>query len=249
MEKRKKNEQVFHDNLQTSDDRKSTGKFHLIARKSRIVFNHKVFDDCRGKVMLDYGCNHGERACKLAHSGAKVAGIDISPKSLEKASQRASLQNLSDVTEFLCMDAERLGFPDHSFDFVYGSGIIHHLNLERSFGEIGRVLKESGQACFIEPLGHNPFINLYRKLTPQMRTVDEHPLLMQDLDVAKKLFRNVDAQFFHLFSLLAVPFRNSKMFGPLLHFLDSLDAFLFKYVPFARSWAWVVVFSVQGPRE
>lgn len=35
---------------------------------------------------------------------------------------------------------------------------------------------------FFEPLGHNLLINLYRRLTPELRTEDEHPLVACDLE-------------------------------------------------------------------
>src|SRR3546814_1101008 len=78
------------------------------------------------------------------------------------------------------MNAEAMTFPDDSFDLVFGSGIIHHLDIDRAFGEIARVLRPGGRAVFIEPLGLNPAIELYRRFTPSARTPDEHPLLRRD---------------------------------------------------------------------
>ena len=63
-----------------------------------------------------------------------------------------------------------------SFDIAYGSGILHHLNLNKSLNELKRILKKDGKIIFIEPMATNPFINLYRKFTPNARTSDEHPL-------------------------------------------------------------------------
>ena len=41
-------------------------------------------------------------------------------------------------------------------------------------------LPSKGNLIFIEPLGTNPIINLYRKLTPKSRSKDEHPLINKD---------------------------------------------------------------------
>ena len=49
------------------------------------------------------------------------------------------------------------------FDIIYGTGILHHLNLKACLDEIERILKPGGKFVFIEPLGTNPVINLYRK--------------------------------------------------------------------------------------
>ena len=69
-----------------------------------------------------------------------------------------------------------------------------------------RVLQPGGHAIFIEPLGHNPFINLYRKFTPTIRSEDEHPLLVKDLEMIKNLFPKVEVRYYYLASLLAAFF-------------------------------------------
>jgi hypothetical protein len=46
-----------------------------------------------------------------------------------------------------------------------------------------KILQPKGKAIFIEPLGHNFLINLYRRLTPNIRSADEHPLLAKDLKI------------------------------------------------------------------
>ena len=70
--------------------------------------------------------------------------------------------------------------------------------------EVARVMRPSAGALFIEPLGHNPVINLYRRRTPEQRTVDEHPLLMDDMAVVRAHFAQVDETYFHLLGLLAL---------------------------------------------
>ena len=71
---------------------------------------------------------------------------------------------------FQVMNAEVLEFPDASFDLVFGVAILHHLDLDTACAEFLRVLRPSGTAVFLEPLGHNPFINLVRWATPAART-------------------------------------------------------------------------------
>jgi len=145
------------------------------------------------------------------------------------------------------MNAEALELPDESFDLVCGQGILHHLDLQRSLTEVSRVLAPGGRALFLEPMGHNPLINLYRARTPEQRSADEHPLLAEDLDLARRHFARVDATFFHLLSLLALPFRSSSGFDDLLRKLDAGDRALFRRVPAVQRFAWMVVLELRQP--
>ena len=99
----------------------------------------------------------------------------------------------------------------------------------------------------MEPLGHNPLINLYRRLTPNLRTVDEHPLMMQDLAAAKHHFSRVTPHHFVLQSLAAVPFHGRKNFRRILGACESADAMLFRRLPFMRRYSWQVVLVLQEP--
>ena len=58
--------------------------------------------------------------------------------------------------------------------------MLHHLDLSKCMLELNRLLRINGSIVFMEPLGTNPLINLYRKLTPNSRTADEHPLTPKD---------------------------------------------------------------------
>ncbi len=140
-------------------------------------------------------------------------------------------------------------FEDSSFDIVCGTGILHHLHLHKALKELARILTPTGKAIFIEPMGHNPAINLFRKLTPRYRTAGEHPLTAKDLEVLKEFFHQANCDFFHLLSLLAVPFRNSRKFFWLLETLDNLDRKLFEWLPFLRLFAWVVTIILENPRK
>ena len=109
----------------------------------------------------------------------------------------------SRVKPFLhLMDAHTLEFEDGTFDLVFGTGILHHLDLKVAISEVKRVLKPGGQAIFFEPLGTNPVGNLVRVLTPRARTVDERPLSMSDLRLLKSNFQ-CDMRYLQLLSVPA----------------------------------------------
>ena len=128
-------------------------------------------------------------------------------------------------------------FPDASFDLVFGSGILHHLDLRRALAEIRRVLKPGGTALFVEPLGHNPAIALYRRWTPEARTADEHPLTRGDLRSFSSHFGTSGFSLYGLMSLLTIPFRNTPAFKVVKPITAQLDDALLR-VPGIKWWAW-----------
>jgi len=237
---RLKREKEFHNETFSSDTRKAAKKYYQSANVSKKFYKERVLTDVKGKHVLEYGCGPGSAAFDVAKVGGDVHAIDISDVAIEQALDKAKSEDVS--IKASVMDAENLSFDNDSFDLVCGSGILHHLDLERSYKEIQRVLKPNGRAVFFEPLGHNPIINVYRHLTPSMRTDDEHPLLMSDLELAKNYFEEVKTKHFNLTATAA-------SFVPALStMLNRTDEVLFKALPFLKKHSWIVVIEFLNPR-
>jgi SAM-dependent methyltransferase len=134
------------------------------------------------------------------------------------------------------MNAESLSFADESFDIVVGRGILHHLDLDQSLAEIRRILKKGGVAIFAEPMGHNPVLNWYRARTPELRTPDEHPLLMKDFEAARALFPNMETEFYGLFTVVGA-FLDPRSTEVIYRATKALDGFLLR-LPFIKRYAW-----------
>ena len=150
---------------------------------------------------MDLGCGTGWETIRALKAGAYVIAIDISPKSIEFVKEQAEKHGLPDRLEACVMDAQNLTFPSGEFDIVMGNGILHHLpDLRQTMKEIRRVLTRGGYAVFVEPLGMNPVLNLYRKCTPKMRTRDEQPFRMQEINIVKRFFQKQNS-----FFLISVP--------------------------------------------
>lgn len=241
-------ERSFHDERfgRENDVRKKAGKYYSINTHVVNRFFEIVSRDCQGKKLVEYGCGTGRRSEKWLTHGAILTGIDISHEGIKKAKER--IANTDYNADYFVMNAENTGFRDSSFDIVVGTGIIHHLNLLNAYQELCRILDKDGYAVFIEPLGHNPFINLYRALTPRMRTDDEHPLKLKDIDLLKRYFSSVEVEYFSLFTLLAVAFKNTFFFDTLCGFLRSVDKAVF-LIPFVKKYAWTVLIHVSRPRK
>ncbi|MFM7032339.1 MAG: class I SAM-dependent methyltransferase, partial [Bacteroidota bacterium] len=121
-------------------------------------------------------------------------GIDISDVAIAQSKAQAQAENLE--IDFRRMNAEILEFEDNTFDIIVGSAILHHLDLDKAYKELHRCLKPGGKAVFIEPTGHNPLLNWYRKLTPQLRTVDEKPMRRKDFRKAASYFSEVTVDYY-----------------------------------------------------
>jgi SAM-dependent methyltransferase len=248
-ERAQEREQEFHDRIYAMGDhvRGPAAKFYTAAGGAYDFYEQQLRRIAPGHRVLEYGCGPGSYSFFLARGGAGVTGVDISPVAIERARETARREGIDGRAEFAVMDCENLDFEDRSFDAVCGEGIIHHVDVRKSYGEISRVLKEDGTAIFLEPLGHNPLINAYRRRTPELRTPDEHPLRIADLELANQFFESVDARFFNLLSLAAVPLRNSRWFPPVATRLHALDRRLFDRVPWLRRHAWMVALVMQAP--
>jgi ubiquinone/menaquinone biosynthesis C-methylase UbiE len=106
-----------------------------------------------GRRALELGCGTGLFTGKVARSGAAIKGIDLSTELLASARARtAALPNVS----LTCGNAEETPYRDGTFDAVYGSSVLHHLDLERALREVARILCPGGVAVFAEPNIVNP---------------------------------------------------------------------------------------------
>lgn len=226
----------------------SNRKFYSVARTSEDFYRHWLKERCPGKKVLDYCCGNGDNAILVAKCGGQSIGIDISDLSIDNSRKTAKQEGVEKSASFLVMDAEDLKFPENHFDIIICAGVLHHLDLPKAFSELVRVLKPQGEMICIEALVHNPFIHYYRKRTPHLRTVweTEHILGKKDIQMAAKYFGCVEVKFYHFFTILAVPFRSTPIFKPLLTVLEKIDSFVLR-LPGIKWWAWQTVFILSKP--
>lgn len=110
-----------------------------------------LLGDVKGKSILHLQCHFGQDTISLSRMGAKVTGIDLSDKAIEKAKEFAQQENVD--TEFICCNIFDL--PNHldkQFDIVFTSyGVIGWLpDLDKWAAIVSRYLKPSGRFVFVE---------------------------------------------------------------------------------------------------
>jgi ubiquinone/menaquinone biosynthesis C-methylase UbiE len=226
-------------------------KYYAIERASRNFVERWYEQHVEGMRVLDYCCGNGEDGVLIVGFGAKeVVGIDISEVSVENSQNLAVREGFADRVSHMVADAEETGFEDSTFDIVTEYGSLHHLDLDKAFAELARVLKPGGKAICQEAIRHNPLIHLYRKLTPSLRTPWEIPHILgrSSLNNAKRYFETVEVHHYHLVSLLSVPFRHTKLFNPLLSLLERVDQVLLS-IPGLRWMAWQMVIVLSDPKK
>ena len=185
LEKRHQAERSFH-NKKYSQNKKET--IYDIGF-TNIVFSDMLskLGDIKDKKVVDFGCGNGWLSEILLRKYADVYAFDISEEAVKKTIKAAENMGFSDRMHGAVMPAEQLLYDDNSFDIVIGSANLHHLDLNNAAKEISRILKKGGTAYFMEPLAHNPFINMYRRRTPDIRSIDESPLLYRDFDICQDI--------------------------------------------------------------
>jgi phosphatidylethanolamine/phosphatidyl-N-methylethanolamine N-methyltransferase len=84
----------------------------------------------------------------------RLCGIDISEQMLRKAQERVTEFGLTNVEGLWVMDAERLTFPDNSFDVVVAQYVVTTApNPEATLDEFARVLKPGGEIILVSRVG------------------------------------------------------------------------------------------------
>ncbi|MBP7653556.1 class I SAM-dependent methyltransferase [Candidatus Dependentiae bacterium] len=96
--------------------------------------------------ILEIGTGKGYFTIELAKQGFNFTAIDSSTEELEYAYMNLQYYNLEKNVELKAMDAEKMFFPDDSFDIIFSVGMLHHLENPFLFvDEVLRILKSSGK--------------------------------------------------------------------------------------------------------
>jgi ubiquinone/menaquinone biosynthesis C-methylase UbiE len=128
-----------------------------------------------GKHILEIACGRGGFASLLASKGAAVFGSDFSGVALKIAQQKAAGEGTRRIA-FAQADAQRLPYPDNSFDIVVSCETIEHLlDPVQGLKEMSRVCRMGGLLYLTTPNYFNAMglYFLYAKLRGRQTTPGE----------------------------------------------------------------------------
>jgi len=102
-----------------------------------------------GGRVLEVGVGTGI-SLPLYSSNVRIFGTDISEAMLKKAKQRVSEGRLKNIEGLAVMDAEKLEFPDNSFDVVMAQYVVTAVpNPEAALDEFARVVRPGGELIIL----------------------------------------------------------------------------------------------------
>jgi SAM-dependent methyltransferase len=201
------------------------------------------------KTILICSCGTGVAPVQAANAGATVFAVDISEAAVANAAAIAEYNRVK--VHCSVQDLHNMDFENEFFDVVYGSAVLHHLDIERACHEFRRVLRPGGVAVFTsEPTFKNRFIKAAyevafgkgregrRRRFLFMRrtgTENEKPLDEQE-------FRQIEGQFHHC-TLVPHGFMLFQKLshvsgGMLLGMTSRLDNTLLRIFPSIKNWSY-----------
>lgn len=157
-----------------SNMRKPKGKLGNIQLKSMnkehtplALWNLKHLDIKPDDIVLDVGCGGGININRMAEKAKKVYGVDYSIESV-KLSREVNRDLIGQgKVEVLEGDVQSLPFEDNTFDIITAFETVYFWpNIEKSFGEVKRVLKTGG--TFMMGMESNGSDNIPMKISKKL---------------------------------------------------------------------------------
>jgi len=118
-----------------------------------------------GKAVLDLGCGEGYCSRMLAQRGARVQGLDLSPRMIELARTAEQAQPLG--IRYDTADAATVDLGEASVDLVVAVFLFNYLDvaqMRRTMANVHRMLRPGGSFVFAVP--HPAFAFMRRESAP-----------------------------------------------------------------------------------
>jgi SAM-dependent methyltransferase len=132
------------------------------------LFRSFLSDINCGKL-LDVGCGTGIYFKLLAQYADEIEALDNSEDMLSVARQYCQKEGLKNI-RLKMGSAESLPYEDGLFDVVISLDLLHHVpDIDRTLGEVHRVLKNGGHFLVFEPNICNPMMFLAHAVPSEER--------------------------------------------------------------------------------
>lgn len=143
------------------------GKLSDGGGRAIVAWLKQNYPDFKPKNILDIGCGLGHNTLPLAmgYPEAKVIGIDTGAPMIRYGHARSVALGIHNVA-FEQVNAEKLPYPDASFDWVQTTMFLHETSnsaMNNFIKEIYRVLKPGGIMLHIEQPQYTPQMSLYEQ--------------------------------------------------------------------------------------
>ena len=236
-----KDVQEFYDEQWSSAAVKGEENDFLVMMDSAIAYSYEQLGNVLGRTVLEIGSGSGRQMVYFAQQGAKLVTIDISTASL-RAIRDLTLQHQFKNVQAYEMNAEKLDFPDNTFDFIYINSTMMHVDHQKVMKECRRVLKPQGKLVMVEPLLSNPLMVVYRLFSAYRKTKPKY-MSVSEFNHWGKEFSSFSHREFYFWSLASLPLykKNQERAMRISKRLEKIDTIILKVFPWLGRFCWVGV--------
>lgn len=115
-------------------------------RDQPFIHSFAQFTRYHGRRVLEVGFGAGTDFIQWLRAGTRATGVDLTPEALANLSHRIEVYGLPAPEQIMVADAEKLPFPNDSFDLGYSFGVLHHSpDTEKAIAELVRVTRPGGE--------------------------------------------------------------------------------------------------------
>ena len=146
-----------------------SGPYERISEHLAIAHDHLLgaVEPQPGERWLDVATGTGEIAVPAARRGASVTAIDIAPRMIETAQERARASRVDVTLEV--GDAERLPYPDAEFDVVVSAfGVMFTPDQRAAAAELARVTRPGGRLALLSWHPSRGVAEFFKVMAPYM---------------------------------------------------------------------------------
>lgn len=187
-----------------------------------------------GSTIAEVGCATGDYTFLLARMGFRMVGVDLSPKSIDGAKEKASILELRDVS-FMVSDAEALTeLSENAVDGVVSFSTLRYVpDVEQALRAIRRVLKPNAAAVLDFPNRYCPWFTLLKNRFGVETHIHDHQYSTREIVTLMRQvgFQTVEARRI-LFTPYILPtallpfFKNIDRIGERIPFLNRTAAII-----------------------